>query len=131
MLSTVRERSGSTRASVPMKRQRLGLRVVVRARDVVELAVGDVLQAAGHAGRAVVLHVRHVDDLRELLGDHPDQVRARVVLAEEVGLDVDVRVEAEPGVGRFDADAGGHELVVLAAAGSARRRARESRCSPA
>ncbi len=61
----------------------------------------------------MVLHVRHVDDLRELLGDHPDQVRPRVFLAEEVHLHVDVRIETEPGVRRFHAHAGRHELVVL------------------
>ena len=37
----------------------------MRARDVREAAVGDVLQAAGGPGGAVVLHVRDVDDLRQ------------------------------------------------------------------
>ncbi len=70
--------------------ERVGVRLaaLVRARDVREAAVGDVLQAAGDAGRAVVLHVRDVDDLREPLRHEPHHVRPRVLFAEEIGLEV-------------------------------------------
>ncbi len=113
MFSTVRERSGSTARERADEGQRLGLRVVVRPRHVVELAVGDVLQAAGDPRCAVVLHVRHVDDLGEGIADHPDQVGPGILFSEEIGLHVDVRIEAQPRARRFDTHAGGHELVVL------------------
>ena len=61
----------------------------------------------------MILHVRHVDDLRELLRDHPDQIRARILFAEEVHFDVDVGIVAKPGIGGLHADTGGHEFVVL------------------
>src|SRR5262245_780419 len=66
----------------------------MRARHVREAAVGDVLQTSGDASRAVIFNVRYVDDLGQLLRDQPDHIRPRVVLAEEVRLDVDARVVA-------------------------------------
>ncbi len=75
---------------------RVGVRLarLVRARDVREAAVGDVLEAAGNAGGAVILHVGDVDDLRQLARDEPHEVRSRVFLAEEIRLDIGRRVVA-------------------------------------
>src|SRR5262249_61932530 len=67
---------------------------VMRGRHVRKAAVGDVIQTSGDASRAVIFHVRNVDDLGQLLRDQPDHIRPRVVLAEEVRLDVDARVVA-------------------------------------
>ena len=47
------------------------------------------------------------------LGHHAEQVRAGIVLAEEVGLDVNIRIEAQPRVGRFDANPLGDEAFVV------------------
>src|SRR4029453_7675206 len=90
----------------------VGGRGVMGAIYVVESAVGDVLQAPGHAGRAVIFHVRYVYNLRELLRDHPEEERTRVVLAGKRGLDVHIGIETKPGAPRLDASAGWNHLVV-------------------
>ncbi len=66
----------------------------MRARDVREAAVGDVLQAARDAGGAVILHVRDVDDLGQALRHQAHHVRARVLFAEEIRLQVGGRIVA-------------------------------------
>ena len=83
----------------------------MRARHVGEAAVGDVLQAAGHAGRPVILHVGDVDDLRQPARHQPHDVRPRVLFAEEIRLEVGGRIVAAVvdvpvgALGRDDLDA--------------------------
>src|SRR5437867_3559518 len=77
------------------KRIRMRLRSHMRASYIGKIAVRDVLETSGHARRAVVFHVGHVDDLGESLGHQPDKVRARVFLAEEIHLHVSARIVAE------------------------------------
>ena len=102
----------------------------MRAIDVVESAVGDVLQTPGHARRAVILHVRHVDNLRELLRDHPQEKRPRVFFPLECSLHVDVGIEAEPRVAPTP-PARRRERLLVPASGSGRFRGPTRRCSPA
>ena len=90
---------------------------LMRARHVGEIAVGDILQAAGDARRAVVLHVGHVDDLGEALRDQAHQVGAGVLFAEEVDLHVGGGIVAgDPAAQRFgglDVHPGGDVAVVV------------------
>jgi len=76
--------------------ERIGVRhaALVRARDVGEAAVRDVLQAPRDAGRAMILHVRDVDDLCEPLRHEPHHVRARVFFAEKIGFEVRLGIVA-------------------------------------
>ncbi len=52
----------------------VGLLIAVRARDVAEVSVGDVFEAPGDTGGAVVLHIRNVEDHGKSLGDEAHQV---------------------------------------------------------
>ena len=87
MCRTVRERTGSTEASVPTK-ENVGLFPAMGAVHVGEVAVSDVLQAAGDAGGAVLLHVGDVDDLGQLVRDQAYEVGAGIFFAEEVYLNI-------------------------------------------
>ena len=88
-------RTGSVAGERADERQGVGLLALCEPGDVGKVAVGDVLQAAGHARRLVLLQVGHVDDLGERLGDQPRQVRTRVVFAEEARFDVRFRIVVE------------------------------------
>src|SRR5437899_3729942 len=67
----------------------------MRARDIREVAVGHVLEAARNPRRGVILHVGDIDDFCKTLAYEPYEIRAGVVLAEEVDLNVGVRIVAE------------------------------------
>ena len=66
----------------------------VRARDVVERAVGEVLQAAGHARRVVLFHHRQVDDLGHFRRDDLAEIRTRLAFAEAIHLAEDLAIVA-------------------------------------
>ena len=87
MLSTTRERTGSVDASAPINVLRVGLLEAVGAVHIREVTVRDVLQTARNARRLVLLRIRHVDDLGQFLRHEPHQVRSRIFLAEEAGLE--------------------------------------------
>src|SRR5215472_2250680 len=72
--------------------ERVGLLIAMRAGHVAEVSVGNVLEAPGDAGCAVILHIRNVDDLGKAFGDEANQVRARILFAEEIDLDVSARI---------------------------------------
>ena len=72
----------------------VGLGVHVGPRDVVERAVGQVLQAAGHARRVVLFQAGQVDDLGGFARHDAGQVGPGLALAETIHLAIDLGVVA-------------------------------------
>ena len=70
----------------------VGLRIHVRAGDVVEGSVGEVLQAAGHTRGVVFLQTGQVDDLVGFGRDDAREIGAGLALPETVHLAEDIRI---------------------------------------
>src|SRR5690606_34615524 len=70
------------------ERSRVCNAVAVGASDIGKRSVGDVLEAARDAGGAVILHVRDVDDLRDVARDRTNDIRSGIFLAKEVDFDI-------------------------------------------
>src|SRR5579872_1492362 len=89
----------------------------MRAADVGEIPVGDILEAARDTRRLVILDVRHVDDFREAIGYHTDHVRACVFLAEEIDFNIGSWIVAGDGAARVfdgvDVRAGWNEALIV------------------
>ena len=72
-------------------------------RDIVECSVSDVLKSSSNTGRRVVLHCRHVDDLRYLVRHNAGHVGAGFPFAEEIRIAIN---------GRFIADTTTRECIL-------------------
>src|SRR6266516_3372325 len=65
-----------------------------------EVPVGDVFQATGYAGRAMLLHRRDIDDLGKFIRNQTDQVGSRIFFTKEIDFDGSEWVITKDGAAR-------------------------------
>src|SRR5438552_18671840 len=88
----------------------------MRTCHVVERAVTQVLETAGHTRCRMIFHRGHVDDLRDPMRDDAGHVRTGLPLTEEICLTIDIHVIAgQPAEGilnAYDANSGRYKRLI-------------------
>src|SRR5579871_5359956 len=88
-------------------------------RDIVERAISQVLERSSNTGRRVVLHRRHIDNLRHFASHNCCHVRAGFPLAEEISIAIYFRLISTHTAGEgvldsHDANLGRHQRLITA-----------------
>ena len=68
------------------------VRCTVCTRHIVKCAIGQVLESSGDAGRRVILHGRHIDNLCDLMSHDAGHVGSGLPFSEKIGITIDIGV---------------------------------------
>src|SRR5215469_7259827 len=95
------------------------MRGTVRACNVVEGAVSQVLERSGDARRRMILHRGHIDDLRDFVRDNTGHVGTGFPLTEEIRITINIRLIAnhtacEPVLDSYDSHFGRQQRLIAA-----------------